>query len=62
MTADAWEPVDFLAEFREREACCREAIQFLTAEARSNEAEMWAHHLPRMVEALEFGSRVKGEL
>src|SRR6266567_582825 len=24
MTADAWEPIDFLAEFRERETCPRE--------------------------------------
>jgi hypothetical protein len=54
MTADAWEPVDFLAEFREREVCCRDAIELLRTEARSNDGEMWAHHLPQILDALGF--------
>ena len=29
MTADAWEPVDLLAEFRERETCLREVTELL---------------------------------
>ena len=54
MITDAWEPIDFLAEFREREACCRDAIQFLTAEAQSETGKLWAHHLPRILDALGF--------
>jgi hypothetical protein len=33
MTADAWEPVDFLAEFREREICLREVTELLKEKA-----------------------------
>src|SRR4030095_11008085 len=54
MTADAWEPVDFLAEFREREVCCRDAIEFLTAEAQTEAGKTWAHHLPRLIDAIGF--------
>jgi hypothetical protein len=54
MVTDAWEPVDFLAEFREREVCCRDVIELLRTKARSNNCKLWAHHLPRMVDALGF--------
>ena len=54
MVTDAWEPIDFLAEFREREVCCRDVIELLKTKARSSGGKMWAHHLPRIVDALSF--------
>jgi hypothetical protein len=54
MTADAWEPMDFLAEFRERETCLREVIELLKEKAQSETGKLWAHHLPRMVDAVGF--------
>jgi DNA-binding transcriptional MerR regulator len=54
MRADAWEPVDFLAEFREREVCLREVKELLNEEAQSETGKLWAHHLPRIVGALDF--------
>ena len=54
MTADAWEPVDFLAEFRERESCLREVAELLKEKAQSEAGKLWAHHLPRIVDALDF--------
>jgi hypothetical protein len=54
MTADAWEPVDFLTEFRERETCLREVIELLKEKAQSETGKLWAHHLPGMVDALGF--------
>jgi len=54
MTADAWEPVDLLAEFRERETCLREVTELLKKKAQSETGKMWAHHLPRIVDALGF--------
>jgi hypothetical protein len=58
MTADAWEPVDFLAEFRERETCLREVTELLTEKAQCQTGKLWAHHLPRIVDALGFLSRL----
>ena len=52
MTADAWEPVDFLAEFRERETCLREVTELLKEKAQSETGKLWAHHLPLIVDAL----------
>jgi DNA-binding transcriptional MerR regulator len=54
MTADAWEPMDFLAEFRERETCLREVTELLKEKAQSETGKLWAHHLPRIVAALGF--------
>src|SRR4029077_18285029 len=54
MTADAWEPVDFLAEFRERESCLREVTELLKEKAQSETGKLWAHHLLRIVGALGF--------
>ena len=54
MTADAWEPIDFLAEFRERETCLREVTELLKEKAQSETGKLWAHHLPRIVDALDF--------
>ena len=54
MTADAWEPVDFLAEFRERETCLREVTELLKEKAQSEPGKLWAHHLSRIVDALDF--------
>jgi hypothetical protein len=54
MVTDAWEPIDFLAEFRERETCLREATELLKEEAQCETAKLWAHHLPLIVDALGF--------
>jgi hypothetical protein len=54
MVTDAWEPIDFLAEFRERETCLREVTELLKEEAQSETGKLWAHHLPRMVDAFDF--------
>jgi hypothetical protein len=54
MTASAWEPVDFLAEFRERETCLREVTELLKEKAESETCKLWAHHLPRIVDTLGF--------
>ncbi len=54
MTADAWEPVDFLAEFRERQTCLREVTELLKEKAQAETGKLWAHHLPRVVDALGF--------
>jgi len=54
MTADAWEPVDFLAEFRERQNCLLEVTELLTENAQCETGKLWAHHLPRIVDALDF--------
>ncbi len=55
MTGDAWEePVDFLAEFHERESICRQLIERLEGVAQSETGRLWAHHLPRMVDAIDF--------
>ncbi len=54
MTADAWEPIDFLAEFRERETCLREVTELLKEKAQCETGKLWAHHLPFIVDALGF--------
>ena len=54
MTADAWEPVDFLAQFRERENCLRKVTELLKEKAQCETGKTWAHHLPRIVDALCF--------
>jgi hypothetical protein len=54
MTADAWQPVDFLAEFRERETCLREVTELLKEKAQCETGKLWAHHLPFIVDALGF--------
>lgn len=54
MTIDPLNPVDFLEELREREAWCRETIELLNESARSQDGKLWAHHLPRMVDAVAF--------
>ena len=54
MTADAWEPIDFLAEFRERETSLREVAELLKEKAQCETGKLWAHHLPRIVDALGF--------
>jgi hypothetical protein len=54
MVTDAWEPIDFLAEFREREDACREAIEILISDARTQSGQLWAHHLPQMLDAIGF--------
>ena len=54
MVTDAWEPIDFLAEFRERETCLREVTELLKEKAQSETGKLWAHHLPRIVDALDF--------
>jgi hypothetical protein len=54
MTADAWEPIDSLAEFREREEMCREAIEILIVNAQTEAGQLWAHHLPQLLDAIGF--------
>src|SRR5881392_1163746 len=54
MTTNAREPMDFLAEFREREICLREVTELLKEKAQSETGKLWAHHLPRIVGALCF--------
>ena len=54
MVTDAWEPIDFLAEFREQETCLREVTELLKEEAQCATGKLWAHHLPRIVDALGF--------
>jgi hypothetical protein len=54
MVTDAWEPIDFLAEFRERDTCLREVIELLKQEAQSETGKLWAHHLPQILDALSF--------
>ena len=54
MTADAWEPIDFLAEFRERETCLRVVTELLKEKAQCETGKLWAHHLPRIVDELDF--------
>ena len=54
MTTDCWEPVDFLAEFRKRQNQCKEAVEVLKENALSQDGQIWAHHLPRMVDRIEF--------
>lgn len=49
-----WQPIDYLEEFRLREAQCREVIELLTAEARSERGKVWAHHLPKLIAQLRF--------
>ncbi len=44
--------MDFLAEFRDRQTCLREAIELLKEKAQSETGKLWAHHLPRIVDAL----------
>jgi hypothetical protein len=58
MTADAWEPIDFLAEFRERKTCLREVTELLKEKAQSETGKLWAHHLPLIVDALGFFQRL----
>ena len=54
MVTDAWEPIDFLAEFSERETCLREVTKLLKQEAQCETGKLWAHHLPFIVDALGF--------
>ena len=54
MASDAWDPIDFVAEFREREVCCREVIELLREQAQRETGKQWAHHLPRIVDRIEF--------
>ena len=54
MTADVWEPVDYLGEFRRRETCLREVTELLKKRAQCEPNKIWAHHLPRIVDALDF--------
>jgi len=54
MVTDAWEPIDFLAEFRERETCLRGVTELLKEKAESETGKLWAHHLPLIVDALGF--------
>jgi hypothetical protein len=54
METDAWEPIDLLADLRMRAAGCAEAIDLLAELAQSNSGRLWAHHLPRMVDQLQF--------
>jgi len=54
MVTDAWEPIDFLAEFRERETCLREVTELLNEKAQCETGKLWAHHLPLIVDALGF--------
>ena len=54
MVTDAWEPIDFLAEFRERETCLREVTELLKEKAQSKTGKLWAHHLPQILDALGF--------
>ena len=42
VTAEAWEPIDFLAEFRERETCLREVTELLKEEAQCETGKLWA--------------------
>lgn len=48
------EPVDYLAEYRERQILCRDVIEMLKEKAETHDGRMWAHHLPRMVDQLAF--------
>jgi hypothetical protein len=54
MTTNAWEPVDFLTEFRERQSCLREVTELLKEKAQSETGKLWAHHLSLIVDALGF--------
>ncbi len=54
MTVEDWEPVDYLAEFRERETGLREVKELLTKKAHRGTGKMWAHHLPQMLDQLDF--------
>jgi hypothetical protein len=40
MVTDAWEPIDFLAEFRERDTCLREVTQLLKEKAESETGKL----------------------
>jgi hypothetical protein len=53
MTADQEEPVDYLADYREREAACSEIIELLKEKSVSDEA-LWTPHLPQMIGAVEY--------
>ena len=54
MVTDAWEPIDFLAGFRERETCLREMTELLKEKAQCETRKLWAHHLPLIVDAVGF--------
>ena len=55
--------MDFLAEFRDRQTCLREAIELLKEKAQSETGKLWAHHLPRIVDALGlFQSLLQDEI
>src|SRR5437899_6798184 len=54
MLTNAWEPIDFLAEFRERETCRRVVTELLKEKAQCETGKLWAHHLPRIVDELDF--------
>ena len=54
IVTDPWKPIDFLAEFRERESCLREVTELLKEEAQGETGKLWVHHLPRIVDTLGF--------
>ena len=54
MIADASESIDFLAQFRQRESQCRDAIDLLKEKAHPEYGRMWAHHLPGIIDRIEF--------
>ncbi|MBA2436345.1 MAG: hypothetical protein H0W34_12260 [Pyrinomonadaceae bacterium] len=54
MTIDTWEPQDFLAEFCERKALCLEWIERLEELSQTEPGRLWARHLPRVVDQIDF--------
>src|ERR1043166_887388 len=54
MRTDSWEPVDYLAEFRERETDLCEVKELLEEKAHCEASKLWAHHLPRMIDQVDF--------
>jgi hypothetical protein len=54
METEAWEPIDFLAELRERAAACAEVIDLLSERAQSEAGRLWAPHLPQIIDAANF--------
>ena len=54
MRAETREPIDYLAEFRERATLCREVISLLTVQAGANDGCPCLPHIPQMIDAIDY--------
>jgi hypothetical protein len=54
METQSWEPIDFLAEYHERAALCREVIDLLMERSGDNNGLLWLPHIPQMIDAADY--------